>query len=126
MKPPVVRPKLAPSLLVMRLSASRAACSQRRARVTASPAVTDPQAGSWSLRSSQVLASSEGSGTAALGSGGAYFGPLWGRDDVGVLLDGETDWDEIAELVTESYRLRAPVRLAATLDAPKAVGPRDR
>ncbi len=63
---------------------------------------------------------------ALLGSGGPFFGPLWGRDDVGVLLDSATDWGEIAELVTESYRLRAPMRLAAALTTPKAAGPRGR
>lgn len=63
---------------------------------------------------------------ALLGSGGGFFGPLWGRDDVGVVLSGETDWDEIAELVTESYRVRAPARLAARLDPGNAAGSRDR
>jgi hypothetical protein len=52
---------------------------------------------------------------ALLAGGERFFGPLWGRDDVGVLLDERTDWDEIAELVTDSYRLRAPRRLAAQL-----------
>jgi predicted DNA-binding protein (MmcQ/YjbR family) len=36
---------------------------------------------------------------------------------VGVWLDGDLDWDEIAELVGESYRLIAPKRLVALLDA---------
>jgi hypothetical protein len=30
---------------------------------------------------------------------------------------GSTDWDEIAELVTDSYRLTAPKKLVAQLDA---------
>lgn len=45
-----------------------------------------------------------------------FFGPLWGRSDVGVVLAPDTDWDEIVELITESYRLRAPKRLAGQLD----------
>jgi hypothetical protein len=49
--------------------------------------------------------------------GGRFFGPLWGRGDVGTLIDADTDWDELAELLTESFRLRAPQRLAAGLDA---------
>lgn len=38
------------------------------------------------------------------------------RGWVGVWLDGEPDWDEVAALVTRSYRLTAPKRLAARLD----------
>jgi predicted DNA-binding protein (MmcQ/YjbR family) len=46
----------------------------------------------------------------------AAFGPLWGRTDVGVRLDQHDDWDELAELLVESYRLRAPQRLVRELD----------
>ncbi len=35
---------------------------------------------------------------------------------VGARLDVEQDWDEIAELIEESYRMTAPRRLAARLD----------
>jgi hypothetical protein len=35
---------------------------------------------------------------------------------VGVRLDVELDWDEIADLVEESYRMTAPKRLCALLD----------
>lgn len=42
-----------------------------------------------------------------------YFRCNWGRDDVGIVLDDATDWDEVAELVTESYCLLAPKKLAA-------------
>jgi phosphoribosylglycinamide formyltransferase-1 len=43
----------------------------------------------------------------------AYIGS---RGWVGLRLDlGEVDWEEVAELVTHSYRLVAPKRLAATL-----------
>ncbi len=37
---------------------------------------------------------------------------------VGAWLDAEVDWDELADLVEESYRMTAPKRLAARLDAP--------
>lgn len=36
---------------------------------------------------------------------------------VGVWLDGATDWDELADLVEESYRMTAPKRLVAALDS---------
>lgn len=47
-----------------------------------------------------------------------FYKPPWSPTIVGVVLDGDTDWDEIAELVTESYRSRAPRRLARLLDQP--------
>jgi predicted DNA-binding protein (MmcQ/YjbR family) len=36
---------------------------------------------------------------------------------IGVRLDGRPDWGEIAEIAEESYRMTAPKRLAALLDA---------
>jgi hypothetical protein len=36
---------------------------------------------------------------------------------VGVRLDGEVDWDELADLIEESYRITAPKRLVTSLDA---------
>jgi predicted DNA-binding protein (MmcQ/YjbR family) len=35
---------------------------------------------------------------------------------VGIWLDTDIDWDEVADLVQESYRLTAPKRLIALLD----------
>ena len=35
---------------------------------------------------------------------------------IGVLLTDDTDWEEIRELVTESYRILAPKKLTALLD----------
>ena len=35
---------------------------------------------------------------------------------IGVWLDVEVDWDEVADLVEESYRLTAPKRLCVLLD----------
>jgi len=35
---------------------------------------------------------------------------------VGLWLDGEIDWEELADLVIESYRMTAPKRLIALLD----------
>jgi hypothetical protein len=43
-----------------------------------------------------------------------YVGPSgW----VGVWLDGDVDWDELAGLLSNGYRLVAPKRLVAALDA---------
>ena len=44
------------------------------------------------------------------------FGPLWNRNDVGIRLAEFDDHDELAEMIIESYRLRAPQRLARQLD----------
>jgi hypothetical protein len=53
---------------------------------------------------------------ALLAIGHPYFPSRAGRDRVGVLLTDDTDWDEIRELVTESYRILAPKKLSALLD----------
>lgn len=42
------------------------------------------------------------------------------RGWVGVRLDAGTDWDQVADLVEESYRMTAPKKLAALLDAPRS------
>ena len=39
---------------------------------------------------------------------------------VAMVLDGKPDWETVAELVREAYRLIAPPRLAALADAPAA------
>ena len=41
-------------------------------------------------------------------TGAPFFATPWRRDEIGLLLGHETDWDEVAELLTESYLLRAP------------------
>ena len=42
----------------------------------------------------------------------------WGRDAVGMVIDGDTDWDEVAELVTESFCVMAPKKLVARVERP--------
>ncbi|HEX6685591.1 MAG TPA: MmcQ/YjbR family DNA-binding protein [Candidatus Limnocylindrales bacterium] len=53
----------------------------------------------------------------ALISGGhPFYRPGWGTDVVRMALDGdagEIDWEEITELLTDSYCVLAPKRLAA-------------
>ena len=50
--------------------------------------------------------------------GEPYFRAGWGGNVVGLLLDDETDWDEVRELLTDSYCLQAPVHLAAQVHRP--------
>ncbi|MGG5259830.1 MmcQ/YjbR family DNA-binding protein [Phycicoccus avicenniae] len=42
----------------------------------------------------------------------------WGRDAMGLTLGPDTDWDEVAELVVESYCVLAPKKLVALVDRP--------
>jgi predicted DNA-binding protein (MmcQ/YjbR family) len=51
-----------------------------------------------------------------LSIGHPFFASRAGRDRIGVLLTDDTDWEEIRELVTESYRTLAPKKLTALLD----------
>jgi hypothetical protein len=53
---------------------------------------------------------------AMLSRGHPFFASRAGRDRIGVLLSDDTDWEEIRELVTESYRILAPKKLSALLD----------
>jgi hypothetical protein len=53
---------------------------------------------------------------ALLSIGRPFFAPRGGRDRIGVLLTDHTDWDEIRELVTDSYRVLAPKKPSAQLD----------
>ncbi len=52
--------------------------------------------------------------------GAPYFKASWGGNVVGLLLDCDTDWAELAELLTDSYCLQAPQRLAAQVARPTA------
>jgi hypothetical protein len=50
--------------------------------------------------------------------GPRHFKVGWGENVVGMLIDEETDWKELAELLTDSYCLQAPAGLAATVSRP--------
>jgi len=50
--------------------------------------------------------------------GAPYFKTEWGGNVVGLLLDDDTDWDEVGELVTDSYCLQAPASLATLVARP--------
>lgn len=50
-------------------------------------------------------------------AGHPYFYAGWGRDVVGIVIDGKTDWAEVAELLTDSYCVMAPKKLRAQVEA---------
>jgi hypothetical protein len=45
-----------------------------------------------------------------------FFRPVWWPNIVGLTLDVNTDWDEVAALLTRSYVVLAPKKLAALVD----------
>ncbi len=49
--------------------------------------------------------------------GAPYFKAGWGSNVIGLVLDEDTDWAEVAELVTASYCIMAPTHLAAQVEA---------
>ena len=42
-----------------------------------------------------------------------FFKPVWFADIAGLIVDDDTDWDEVAELLTDSYCILAPKKLAS-------------
>jgi hypothetical protein len=50
-------------------------------------------------------------------SGHPFFG-AW-ASTIGMVIEPATDWEEVAELVTESYCLLAPKKLVALVDRPQ-------
>ncbi|MDN5726617.1 MAG: MmcQ/YjbR family DNA-binding protein [Propionibacteriales bacterium] len=50
--------------------------------------------------------------------GHPYFRSGWGGNSVGMILDEHTDFDELAELLTDSYCLQVPERLATLVSRP--------
>ena len=53
---------------------------------------------------------------ALLSIGHPFYASRAGQDRIGVWLTDDTDWEEIRELVTDSYRRLAPKKLIALLD----------
>ena len=53
-----------------------------------------------------------------LAAGHPFFLLGWGRNAVGMVLDDDTDWDEVTEIVTESYCVLAPKKLVALVERP--------
>jgi YjbR protein len=50
--------------------------------------------------------------------GPPYFKASWGTNVAGMILDDDTDWAELAELLTDSYCIQAPARLAGLVQRP--------
>lgn len=44
-----------------------------------------------------------------------FYKPPWSGTIVGLVIDEDTDWTEVAELLTESYRFCAPQKLCRLL-----------
>jgi hypothetical protein len=51
-------------------------------------------------------------------TGQPFFAPVWREDEVGLVLDGRVDWQEIGELLTESYCVQAPAHLRRLVEPP--------
>jgi hypothetical protein len=47
-----------------------------------------------------------------------FFRPVWFADIVGMTVDAHVDWDEVEVLLTESYRILAPKKLAGLVELP--------
>lgn len=45
-----------------------------------------------------------------------FYKPPWSPTIVGLVIDDDTDWAEVTDLVTESYRICAPRKLGRLLD----------
>jgi hypothetical protein len=52
------------------------------------------------------------------GAGHPFFLPPWAPNAAGMALGDRVDWDEVGELVTESYCVVAPKKLAGLVDRP--------
>ncbi|MGH3993357.1 MAG: MmcQ/YjbR family DNA-binding protein [Pseudonocardiaceae bacterium] len=51
-------------------------------------------------------------------AGHPFFKPPWSPQVIGMVLGDGVDWGEVAELLTESYCVRAPKKLAALIERP--------
>ncbi|HVV34995.1 MAG TPA: MmcQ/YjbR family DNA-binding protein [Acidimicrobiales bacterium] len=49
-------------------------------------------------------------------SGHPFFKAGWGSNVLAMIFDDRTDWDEVAELVADSYCSQAPKKLAALVN----------
>lgn len=68
-----------------------------------------------------VLRSTDDDRDMYLAMGRPFFEIPRNNKRVGFVLDDATDWDEVRELVTDSYCMIAPKKLIAVLDLPEEV-----
>jgi YjbR len=62
----------------------------------------------------------------ALSNGGdPFFKTTWPPDMIALLIEDDADWAEVAELLTDSYRVRAPKKLVEQLGARNPSRPAD-
>lgn len=52
------------------------------------------------------------------GAGHPFFRPAWGANLVGMVVDAGVHWDDVAELVIESYCVLAPRKLVRQIERP--------
>ena len=55
-------------------------------------------------------------------AGHPFFKPRWNPEVVGMVIDDDTDWDEVTELLTDSFCMLAPKKVAALVDRPEPEG----
>lgn len=53
-------------------------------------------------------------------AGFPFYKPRWHPQVIGMIIAADVDWAEVAELLTESYCLRAPRKLVALVRRPAA------
>ncbi|WP_369372691.1 MmcQ/YjbR family DNA-binding protein [Promicromonospora sp. Populi] len=58
--------------------------------------------------------------------GPQYFKADWGSNVVGMVLDEGTDWEELTELLTDSYCIQAPQNLTDQVSRPDAADATER
>jgi hypothetical protein len=51
-------------------------------------------------------------------AGHPFFKPRWGARVMGMVIDDCPDWNEVGELITDSYRIQTPKKLAARVNGP--------
>jgi predicted DNA-binding protein (MmcQ/YjbR family) len=75
--------------------------------------------GAWVAHDSAIMVRPDPDDAPALRADGRFFRPAYLGPSgwLGLDIDGETDWTELAELIDASYRVTAPARLVGLLDA---------
>lgn len=68
-----------------------------------------------------TMKAAPGEQEALLAAGHPFFRPSYtgNKGWIGIVIDGDTDWDEVAELVTDSFCTIAPKTVARLVDRPE-------